>query len=205
MVRLFAVVILVSFIFTTTSTILFDHFKNSPFILMVIFILNSVVLIFGSLSISQKNNLAEKDEITEKSVSIFIRIFIYLLPILTLVGLYLLNKMGKLGMEEANTWVSFILGIAAFVMSLITLWQGEGTYNKIFAALKNIEEKTNSIEKDQASMAAAFQMSRPQGLQLDKEAVFEVLSNQQFQGNEEETDKTNDIISASRNTHMDEK
>jgi hypothetical protein len=198
--KLVAIILFVSFVLSTTNTLLYSKFKNSPFILMIIFLINSTVLIFGSLAISQqKSNQGSTDEVTEKSVSIFIRVLIYLLPILTLVGLYLLNKIGKLGMEEANTWVSFIMGVASFVMSLITLWQSEGTYNKIFDALRKIEDKTNSIEKDQASIATLLGISKSPGLNLNNDVVQSILRSQIEVVKKEEPNQTENILGLARN------
>lgn len=141
-------------ILSTINIVLITSFKSNSFIYLIIFLTNTITFIiitqFYKNTEIKEGNKEEALVISEKSVGIFIRILLYLLPIVGLIGLYLvsvLNSKPELGIEDANSWVSFILGIAAFVMSLVTLWQSEGTYNKIFDALDELRRKTDSIEK----------------------------------------------------------
>jgi hypothetical protein len=93
----------------------------------------------------------ERKIISEFSMRIFIRIFVFFSPIVALFGLYIVSftKHGKaLGIDDAGNWISFVLGIASFVMALVSMWQSEGTYNRIFNGIDKIVAATNEIKKN---------------------------------------------------------
>lgn len=128
-------------------------FEDAPYIYFIVFLLNIIALFILTQFYQKQSNQTQTDntEVSEKSVAIFIRLFIYIFPIAALFGLYvvsILDDQNKLGIEDANSWIGFILGIASFVMSLITLWQGEGTYNKIFSALEDLRRNTDDIKRN---------------------------------------------------------
>ncbi|MDV2883850.1 hypothetical protein RYX45_01560 [Alkalihalophilus pseudofirmus] len=158
MIKLFTAFIAISFFLTIINTTLYSYLEGNNYALLTIFLINTVCLALVSVFFvkGKDSNNVDSDESTvsvvEKSVEVFIRVLIFFLPIVVLIGLYMISSLGVLQLDSANNWVSFILSIAAFIMSLITLWQSQGTYNRIFDALDEIKTKTISIEKDTASV-----------------------------------------------------
>jgi hypothetical protein len=155
MIRFVLVLLTTIAALTVVNISMVKFFSDSSYIYFVIFLLNILTLFILTQFYQSKNekvqNKENDTEISEKSIAIFIRLFIYIFPIIALFGLYLvsiLDDKNTLGIEDANSWVGFILGIASFVMSLITLWQGEGTYNKIFDALDEVRRNTDAIKRN---------------------------------------------------------
>jgi hypothetical protein len=153
MIQFFIVLLITISTLTVINITAVRAFGDTSYIYFIVFLIN-IVALFILTQVNQKQNVnSEKneEEISEKSVAIFIRLFIYIFPIVALFGLYgisILDNDNKLGIEDANSWIGFILGIASFVMSLITLWQGQGTYNKIFSALEDLRRNTDDIKRN---------------------------------------------------------
>lgn len=153
MIQFFIVLLITISTLTVINITAVKAFADTSFIYFVVFIINVIALFVLTQFNQKKNSDSENnnEEISEKSVAIFIRLFIYIFPIVALFGLYvvsILDHENQLGIEDANSWIGFILGIASFVMSLITLWQGQGTYNKIFSALEDLRRNTDDIKRN---------------------------------------------------------
>lgn len=148
--------LLVSFL-SGFNIIIVNLINDHPYLYIALFLGNLIFISVISLlikvpsdfkTLSDEHQLKNKNSVSEESISVFIKVLIYILPIIALIGLYfisVLNQDNELGIKDANSWVSFILGIAAFTMALVTLWQSEGTYNKIFTALDELKRDTNTI------------------------------------------------------------
>lgn len=190
--KFFLALIMVSVTLTVGNVWIIKNYYDSPYTLMIVYICNLSVIVFSSIFIkvfdvsktSLKNamtavfqmkhsknksvNSAELEmKIELQSVAIFIRILTYTLPILLFTGLYFISTTGKLEIESANSWVSFILGIAAFVLSLISLWQSqnynkqsETTFNRIFDLLNKISTETTLLKKDQEHLINSYTLTR---------------------------------------------
>jgi hypothetical protein len=156
LVKFLVAILAATGLLSVANILLIKLLPSASFIYLLVFLTNSITIVLITQFINNKNDSLDHLEstldsrmISEKSISIFIRILLYTLPIAALMGLYLVSVMDNkltLGIEDANSWVSFILGIAAFVMSLITLWQSEGTYTKIFDALEDLKKNTDHIK-----------------------------------------------------------
>lgn len=195
----YIVLVLVLLFLTFLNVLLSDFLNKSKFVFFIIFFVN-VVAFNILLKIFTKRQINDVDitNITNKSVSVFIRVLIYLLPIVVLIGLYLLSYLQKgtvfLNLQEANSWVSFILAIAAFVMSLITLWQSEGTYNKIIEHLENIGKDTYHISKSLPKVMAKQDISLKSSDELinarnNNPQFFSSKENKSYKGITEQEDK----------------
>lgn len=138
-------------VLTLVNISLLSYFNNNSFVYFAIYLLNilSILVLSQFYSKETQLNAENKRDLNEKSIGIFIRIFVYFSPVVALFGLYLVSLMDgkkKLGINDANDWVSFILGIASFVMALVSMWQSEGIYNRIFDRLDKLNQTTDAIK-----------------------------------------------------------
>lgn len=132
--------------------------------LFIIFILNVVAVFFCSGFFNKTPVVKDKNveyDYNEKSVTIFIKLMTYFMPILLLIGLYFVNMTKILDIDSASNWVSFILAIVAFAMSLISLYQGETTFKKMMDILTEIKEKTNRTSDILTTSQTAPKLSPP--------------------------------------------
>ncbi|MED3761363.1 hypothetical protein P4555_20250 [Peribacillus frigoritolerans] len=195
MIRFVLVILTTIATLTVINISLVKFFSDHSFIYFIIFLLN-IGALFVLTQFYQKNNKRvldsdEETEISEQSVAIFVRLFIYIFPIVALFGLYLVSVLddnNKLGIEDANSWVGFILGIASFVMSLITLWQGEGTYKKMLSTLEDVRRDTDAIKRN--TDINDFIRSSAEDLGLKRELLNQ-NHNPSVNGNEETEENVN--------------
>ncbi|WP_127580785.1 hypothetical protein [Paenibacillus koleovorans] len=153
MIRHFFVLIVCVAAVTVLNKIVFD-FLDDSISLFITFLINSVAIFLCSLFFYKKPVVAnDTEEYNERSVTIFIKLITYFMPILLLIGLYFVNMSGVLDIDSANSWVSFILAIVAFAMSLISLYQGETTFKKMLDHLSHIKVKTDNLNSEIMSSA----------------------------------------------------
>lgn len=164
MIKTFLIFTTIVAFITGFNIFIVNLISEYPYLYIVLFIVNLIAIAASALLIKASDELKglkksdDTKNTTEESVSVFIKVLIYTLPIIGLIGLYfisVLNKGNELAIEDANSWVSFILGIAAFTMALVTLWQSEWTYSKIFTALDELKIDTNTI-KTQNDITSVF-------------------------------------------------
>lgn len=158
--RFLTIILISTGVLTLINIKLITYFPSNSFVYLIIFLLNIIsLLMLSQFYANKEKSLKEENrrDISEKSIGIFIRIFVYFSPIIALFGLYIISLMNgtkKLGINDANDWVSFILGIASFVMALVSMWQSEGTYNRIFDGLDKLTKTTDDIKRSTDIMDA---------------------------------------------------
>ncbi len=155
MVRVLVIFTLIIAALTGVNVFIVSLLSSHPYLYLVLFLFNLITVAVASVlmkippEFKNQTKKNKSDTVAEESMSVFIKVIIYTLPIVALIGLYFISLMGAgsgLAIEDANSWVSFILGIAAFTMALITLWQSEWTYSKIFNALDQLKLDTKEIK-----------------------------------------------------------
>ncbi|PQP82885.1 hypothetical protein C0Q44_16065 [Paenibacillus sp. PCH8] len=140
-------------VLTFLNKLIYDYVA-SGYSFFLIFILNISMILMYNAFFHKKQVVDETNveyDYNAKSISILIKLLTYCMPIILLIGLYLVNLNGVLDLDSANNWVSFILAIVAFALSLISIYQSESTFKKMMEHLTDI--KASSMEMNEAIQA----------------------------------------------------